>query len=106
MGKITWSNAIAYFQGNIRYKIYYSRWYGTWFSRLLLPRYIVTQYYYRLAKMDKECYGRGSCKLCGCMTTKLQFANKACPKPCYPPMMSEKEWLEFVKTDIWKRGEN
>lgn len=97
------SDVIAYLQGNIRYKIYHSRfWYGTWLARLLLPQRIVWQYYYRLEKMDKECYNRGSCKLCGCMTTKLQFANKACPRPCYPPMMSKEKWLEFIKPEIRK----
>jgi hypothetical protein len=51
--------------------------------------------------MDKECYENGSCKMCGCNTTALQMANKACPKPCYPKMISKKEWKEFkTKTEF------
>jgi hypothetical protein len=51
--------------------------------------------------MDKECYENGSCKMCGCNTTALQMADKACPKPCYPKMMGKKEWEKFkTKTEF------
>ena len=42
--------------------------------------------------MDIDCYNNGSCKMCGCKTTALQMANKACDKPCYPTMLSRKDW--------------
>jgi hypothetical protein len=32
--------------------------------------------------------------MCGCSTTALQMCNKACDKPCYPSMLSRKEWKE------------
>jgi hypothetical protein len=34
--------------------------------------------------MDIDCYLDGSCKKCGCETTALQMANKACAGNCYP----------------------
>ena len=42
--------------------------------------------------MDQECYNAGECKICGCQTTALQMADKACDKPCYPEMLSRKNW--------------
>ena len=42
--------------------------------------------------MEKKCYTTGTCILCGCETTALQMANKACDKPCYPSMLSKKKW--------------
>lgn len=47
--------------------------------------------------MDKVCYDTGCCKICGCSTTKLQFADKACDKPCYPAMKTKKEWKAYKK---------
>lgn len=45
--------------------------------------------------MDRTCFYNGECKLCGCQTTALQMANKACKKPCYPEMMNKIEWTCF-----------
>jgi len=87
--KKTPKNIWAYFQGNIRYKLYYSRF------RNLLPAHIIQQYEYRLQVMDQACYDEGSCKLCGCQTTQLQMANKPCDKPCYPAMMGKKQWKKY-----------
>lgn len=76
----------AYIQGNIRYELFYSKW--SW----LLPEHIKEQIIYRINSMDIDCYNNGSCKMCGCKTTALQMANKACDKPCYPFMLSKKYW--------------
>jgi hypothetical protein len=61
--------------------------------------------------MDQECFFAGQCKMCGCQTTALQMASKACDKPCYPTMMDKKEWHRFItiRTGIsdgywWKVG--
>jgi hypothetical protein len=35
------------------------------------------------------------CIKCGCDTTALQMANKACVGECYPKMMNKKEWKIF-----------
>src|SRR6185436_12757653 len=86
--KITLENIVAYIQGNFRYKLYYSFPY-------LLSKHIKEQIDYRIRVMDKECYNEGSCKLCGCATTALQMADKSCDKPCYPPMMNRKQWIDF-----------
>jgi len=59
--------------------------------------HIVEQIQWRIAKMDVDCYTEGSCKLCGCETPALQMANKACDKPCYPEMMTKKEWQKYLK---------
>ena len=50
--------------------------------------------------MDQECYNAGECKICGCQTTALQMANKACDKPCYPEMLSRKNW-KFLKEGLF-----
>jgi hypothetical protein len=45
--------------------------------------------------MDSICYSEGSCSICGCQTTHLQCAAKACDKPCYPDMMDAGQWKHF-----------
>lgn len=84
------SNIFAFIQGYSRYHAYYSKYF-----KWLISKYIFEQIQYRISVMDIECYEKGSCKICGCDTTALQMANKACPKPCYPPMMSRQEWMMF-----------
>ena len=79
-------NIWAYIQGNIRYRLYYS------YLNFLIPLHIREQINYRIKSMDRECYHNGSCKMCGCRTTHLQMANKACNKPCYPGMVSRRTW--------------
>lgn len=77
-----------YVQGNIRYKLYYSKY------RWLLRKYIREQIEYRIQRMKPECYEQGSCIMCGCETTMLQMADKQCDGKCYPKM--------FVKAGSWK----
>lgn len=87
---ITLENVYAYFQGKIRYKLYYSKslyW--------LIPLHVFEQISYRIFVMDKECYYQGSCKMCGCETVALQMADKACDKPCYPEMMNKADWETY-----------
>ena len=88
MKKITFENIIAYIQGNIRYRLYYSYWLS-W----LIPNHIHQQIDMRINTMNSECYLTGSCMLCGCMTTHLQMANKSCNGDCYPIMLDKKDWL-------------
>ena len=81
---------IWYFiQGSIRYTLFYGNF------AFLIPKHIREQIKYRIRVMDRGCYSAGECKICGCTTTALQMANKSCPKPCYPPMKSKKEWKEI-----------
>lgn len=102
--QINTKNIKAFFQGKLRYKIYYSI-----FAFLLLP-HIREQIYCRIDSMDKQCYEEGQCKMCGCQTTALQMANKECDKPCYPRMLSRKDWNylkrhNFILLDngqLWK----
>ena len=91
--KPTLKNIIAYIQGNLRYKLFYSN-----FAFLIRP-HIREQIQARINSMDKQCYNEGQCKMCGCQTTALQMADKACDKPCYPSMLSKKKWnwLKKVK---------
>ena len=84
--KPTLKNIIAYIQGKLRYKLYYSN-----FVFLIRP-HIREQIQARINSMDKQCYNEGQCKMCGCQTTALQMANKACDKPCYPRMLNSREW--------------
>ena len=88
----------AYFQGNLRYKLYYSK-----FAFLIRP-HIKEQIDIRINSMDKQCYNEGQCKLCGCQTTALQMANKACDKPCYPEMLSRKNWKSLKEGLLYSDG--
>ena len=81
------SNIYYFIQGKLREKFYYHPK-----LVLLLPLHIFEQISYRIFVMDKECWKRGSCKICGCQVPSLQMANKACPKPCYPKMMNKRDW--------------
>lgn len=83
-------NVWFYLQGNLRYKLFYSN-----FAKLI-PWYIHQQIVYRINSMDQKCFDDGQCKMCGCATTALQMSNKACPKPCYPSMLSKKVWKKIV----------
>ena len=88
--KITISNVLSFIIGHIRYKLFYSKY------KFLLRKHIRQQIEFRIKYMDQECYQNGSCKFCGCTTTALQMANKACDKPCYPEMMDKTNWKAFV----------
>lgn len=90
-----------YIQGNLRSWLFYSEN----FKGLIRP-HIHEQIQLRICVMDTVCYKTGSCKLCGCKTTALQMANKACEKPCYPPMMNKAQWHTFESfTSIHKHDE-
>jgi hypothetical protein len=86
-GEISILDILYFFQGNIRYEVYYSKKYK-WFMK----NHIREQIEARIKSMDNECYENGQCKLCGCTTTALQMANKSCDKPCYPEIISKKRW--------------
>lgn len=81
-----------YVQGNLRYKLFYSNF------AFLIPTHIYEQICVRINSMDKKCYDDGQCKLCGCNTTALQMANKACDKPCYPPMLNQSIWNKMKES--------
>lgn len=82
-------NVRAYFIGHFRHKLYYSKF------KFLLNKHIVEQFEFRLKSMNKACYNQGSCVECGCMTTALQMADKACDGDCYPPFLNKLAWLAF-----------
>lgn len=88
--KVTMTNVISYIIGNLRYKLYYSK-----FFSFLIRKHIKEQIDFRIKHMDKECYNSGSCKVCGCTTTALQMAAKSCDGLCYPEMMEENCWKIF-----------
>lgn len=94
--KINLKNMWAYLQGKYRYKIYY----GSRLKWLIRP-HIREQIKSRIQSMDIDCYLDGQCKLCGCETTALQMADKACDKPCYPKMLSKSEWQDMKKNAIF-----
>lgn len=90
-----------YLLGNYRYKLYYN-------ERLvfLMRDHIYEQIAFRISVMDRDCYHNGECKKCGCSTTALQMANKACGKPCYPAMMNKKRWNKVGKVFIRLHAKN
>ena len=79
-----------FYRANFRYFIYYSKYFN-----FLMREHIREQIDYRVSVMDKECYNKGECKICGCKTIHLQMANKACEGNCYPPMMNKTVWKIF-----------
>lgn len=85
------SDIWSYIQGNVRYKLYYSK-YFSWMIRKLIRK----QIYFRIKAMNRQCYNQGSCVLCGCETTKLQMADKGCLGACYPPIMNKDQWKRFI----------
>lgn len=94
MKKISIKNIVAYIQGNIRYRLYYSKY------KPLIRTHILEQIYLRIKSMNKECYDNGSCIKCGCKTTQLQMADKPCEGACYPPMVSKDKWNYMKKGNI------
>jgi len=84
--RVTIRNMFYYVQGNMRYRLYYS-----WF-KWLLREHIREQIIFRINSMNRLCYDRGSCIVCGCVTTQLQMSDKACAGSCYPKMFSKKDW--------------
>lgn len=93
--QITFKNVKAFIQGYYRYYMY------TWFKTKLLREHIVSQYKTRLNSVDKKCLNDGQCKLCGCAVPQLLWADKACDKPCYPPMMNKTDWNKFFQNEDW-----
>jgi len=91
--KITLKSIFYYLQGNIRYKLFYSK------LNFLIPKHIREQIQLRINSMDVCCYKQGQCKMCGCQTTMLQMADKTCDKPCYPRMLNKEEWSYLKKTN-------
>lgn len=94
-------NVFAYIQGNLRYQMYYSPIFSS-----MMRKHIKKQIDWRIEVMNNDCYNQGSCIECGCTTTALQMANKACDKPCYPPIMSRKKWKDFITTGEVKIGKD
>ena len=82
-------NVKAYIMGNLRHKLYYSK------LRFLLRPLVLEQFEWRVKAMNKVCYNQGSCVKCGCVTTALQMAKKACAGDCYPPFLKAAEWAQF-----------
>lgn len=96
------NNVISYLQGWSRYHIYYSKnWLGIDIS-WLIRKHIKEQIVVRINSMNKQCYYDGSCKECGCSTTALQMANKACDGDCYPKMLSKSIWKEITSMSLSK----
>lgn len=90
--KVNFSNIVAYIQGNVRYKLFYSKHFN-W----LLPLHIFEQINYRLFVMNKQCYSNGECVECGCSTPALQMANKTCGGICYPMMLDATNWFVYKR---------
>jgi len=93
------NEAWDYFLGNYRYSIRGTK------LQFLIRGHIEDQITMRINSMDNKCYIDGECKLCGCLTTALQMANKPCDGDCYPKMLSSKKLLklmcEGVDLKVW-----
>jgi hypothetical protein len=100
--KITKKNIGAYLAGNVRYYVWYHK--NKKLKEKLIRPHIMEQIEFRLLVMESDCYNKGACVMCGCRTTALQMANKACDKPCYPPMMNKKDWDKLINKGEEVRG--
>lgn len=104
ISEITPKNVWAYFQGNFR--MYLKRIAPGLYYYYVRP-HVIEQIEARIKSMDRECYENGECKICGCKTLNLQYADKACAGDCYPKMLNKKEWEYLKKTfggEIEKNG--
>ena len=101
--KFDYKDMWYYIQGNIRYFLYYYRTHYAYTKKFirwifllplhkLIPKHVREQIPFRINSMNQQCYLQGSCIKCGCMTTHLQMANKACKGLCYPKMQNRKNW--------------
>jgi hypothetical protein len=95
MRKYSISNIKAYLVGKLRYRCYDNAW------SMFIRKHILEQIDQRLSWMSAACYNNGSCEMCGCETPALQMANKACDKPCYPTMMSRRDWKMFRRGGMY-----
>ena len=86
---------IAYLQGNLRYKLWYSK-----YLKWIIRKHIREQIEFRIDFMKPDCYNNGVCLICQCTTTALQMANKACDAPCYPEMMVKRDWNIFKEGHV------
>lgn len=86
-----------YVQGNVRYKLYYSKY------KWLMRRHIREQIEFRIQRMKPECYIEGACTICGCETVKLQMAYKTCEGHCYPVLMGAGDWKHFKEMYVRKQ---
>jgi hypothetical protein len=94
--KINLKNIYYYIQGNLRYRMYYSKYY-----KFLIRSHIKEQIEVRINSMNKSCYRLGSCIKCGCTTTQLQMCNKPCEGLCYPKMLSRFYWEDLKKDNCY-----
>lgn len=79
---------------------YFAQGYGRYFLVRLfgwrvLRQHIAEQIVARSMSADRVCARNGRCKICGCHTPALFYADKACDKPCYPKMMGRRKWNLF-----------
>lgn len=109
-GEVPLIDVWYYIQGHYRFFFYYGGKYSTkypiiaWLRKRVLRKHIKEQIAYRIKVMDEECYNNGSCKHCGCETTMLQMADKACEGNCYIHMAPRYKWrrIKNVIYDYYK----
>lgn len=80
-----------------------------------LPQYKWEQIVYRRIMVEKkspQCWFMGSCRVCSCEILGKTMEDRACSvtehpeilehrDPCYPSMMTEKDWAEYkLKNNI------
>lgn len=75
-----------------------------------LPDHIYEQIIWRrvqVALLSPECWRAGYCKVCGCDILGKTMEDRACSAeeigkaPCYPAMMTRKQWTKYkIDNDI------
>lgn len=95
MSRITLKNIKGFIQGNFRRVLN---------EMDFLPEHVKEQAIWRLEQVKEkspECYILDICKMpCQCQISSKVFEDRSCSgeevgKPCYPPMMSEQEWVIY-----------
>lgn len=104
LNEITPKNVKAFIQGYVR------KFMIDFFNRRL--KYVFEQVEYRKGQVTEKspaCILDGHCIVCGCKTPELFYADKGCSNlkdPCYPEMVSEKEWIRFKNLNSIKKNGN
>ncbi len=89
LSKLTWQNIKSFVEG-------YTRQYAILFFTKNL-QHIFEQVEERIEQVtlkSPECIANGQCKICGCATPALFYANKGCANnpPCYDPFLNQDDW--------------
>lgn len=93
--KISKKDIKNYIVGWARYYIFYSKELLKINLTGLIRPHIREQIEFRIKRVDRECYNKGSCKHCGCQVPALQMINEPCKGNCYGEFVTKDKWYKL-----------